>query len=392
MRADRPPQVGRITARPLTIAKGDYQTRYDSTKDLYTKKDKDGNAILDADGNVVYLTEDGKVDGIEEEVIADLVGDYLFTDEKFVENLLATNEKVFKGVWNEIKYFVKISTAGSEQQEKFLEAQRAFERAYNARGKASGGTQYSLSQNARSELKKVLQDTNYRNEVLLRDETPAIMLSQKGVRNLPMAMNASHIRENVFTEEEAKNLGLRVDDNTHYHGLGEDFFLKVIDGLDNVKEAYRGTKNAKNPMRGENYFLLVSEFTDDNGNTVNVPVYIDEHAQFNRVFVDVNKISTVFGRDNFRDYIARQVQNKDLVRIKNRSTQTSERDTLIVPGYGEDASNDTSLPQNGNGVKGQFSLAEAPVKQEISSAGTSLNQIPAKADKIPPLEKVVSLR
>ncbi|MBP3706499.1 MAG: hypothetical protein J6J13_04555, partial [Clostridia bacterium] len=164
----------------------------------------------------------------------------------------------------------------------------------------SGGWQYSLNVNAKSELHKALYDKNYRNEVLLRDNTPPIMLSQKGVKNLPMVMNASHIRENVFTEEEAKNLGLRVDKNKNYHGIGETNFLKIIDSLDGVKEAYRGTKNASDSARRENYFLLITEFKDENQNTINVPVFIDEHAQYNRVFIKTNKIATVFGRDNFR--------------------------------------------------------------------------------------------
>ena len=115
---------------------------------------------------------------------------------------------------------------------------------------------YSLNQNAPRELHRALYDKSYQGEVLLRDETPAILLAQKGVRNLPMTMNASHIRENVFTEQEAKALGLQVNSYTHYHGLGEAFFLKVIDGLD-YAEGYRGTRYARNPARRENYFLLV---------------------------------------------------------------------------------------------------------------------------------------
>ena len=153
-----------------------------------------------------------------------------------------------------------------------------------------------------------------------------------------MAMKASHIRENVFSEEEARKLGLPVNGSINYHGLGEEFFLKIIDGLDNVKEAYRGTKNADDSSRRENYFLLISEFVDEEGNTINVPVYIDEHAQINRVFIEVNKISTVFGRGNFREYINRQIRNKNLVRIKNRSNQASERSAPIAEGYGKDAS------------------------------------------------------
>ena len=74
-------------------------------------------------------------------------------------------------------------------------------------------------------------------------------------------------------------------------------------GLDNVTEAYRGTKSANDSSRRENHFLLISEFTDSNGNDINVPVYIEETSMVNNVYIDTNKISTVFGRDNFREYI-----------------------------------------------------------------------------------------
>ena len=66
----------------------------------------------------------------------------------------------------------------------------------------SGG-RYSLNQNASSELHKALYDKIYSNEILLRDETPQILLQQKGVKSLPMVMQISHIRENVFSETEA---------------------------------------------------------------------------------------------------------------------------------------------------------------------------------------------
>ena len=327
--------------------KGEYDARLAQIKNLYTGKE--GYTGTDADAK------------FRKEVVADLVGDYIFTDKAFVQNL-STNRNVFQKIYDEIKYLYNVATAGSEQKRQLEKAKKIFAQVWRdtKNTTAEGGTKYSLNKDAATELHKALYDTRYRNEVRLRDETPAIMLAQKGVKNLPMAMNASHIRENVFTEDEARSLGLRVDDDTHYHGLGEEFFLKVIDGLDNVKEAYRGTKNATDPNRGEDYFLLVSEFTDDAGNTVNVPVYINEHAQFNRVFVDVNKISTVFGRENFRDYINRQIQQKNLVRIKNRSTQASERNELISLGYGEDASFEANVPQETPGVNPQ----NAPTEQQ----------------------------
>ena len=201
-----------------------------------------------------------------------------------------------------------------------------------------GGVKYSLNENAETELHRALYDKNFKGEVLLRDVTPEIMLSQKGVRNLPMSMNASHIRENVFSEAEAEKMGLRIGKGINYHGIGEELFLKIIDGLDNVREAYRGTKNADNPSRSTNYFLLISEFSDSYGNRINVPVYIDEHGSVNNVILDVNKISTVYGKRNLQEYIQRQVKNGNLIRIKNRSNLTSESQAPIARDYGEKAS------------------------------------------------------
>ncbi|MBE6798797.1 MAG: hypothetical protein E7525_03340 [Ruminococcaceae bacterium] len=211
---------------------------------------------------------------------------------------------------------------------------------------AEGGVSYSLRKGAENDVEKALKDKKYRNDVYLTESSPSIIASQKGVRNLPMLMKASHIRENVYTEQEAKNLGLKVDEHTHYHGLGKDLFLKIIDGLDDVKLAYRGTKNASDTSRRENYFLLISQYKDANGNTINVPVYINEKGQYNRVFMDTNKIATVFGRDNFFDYIQDKVKNGDLVRIKNRSTQAIERTALIAGGYSKNASNNNILNPN----------------------------------------------
>lgn len=305
---------------------------------------------------------------IENELTADLIGDYLFTDSDFVSRLSTEKLGLFKRIFEEIKYLIKTATAGSKQARELEKVKRVFEKAYKENGTANNvesGIKYSLAKDASVELHKALYDKTYESEVLLRDETPAIMLAQKGVKNLPMAMNASHIRENIFTEEEAKELGLRVDKYINYHGLGEEFFLQVIDGLDDVKLAYRGTKNAENSPRRENYFLLISQFKDSNGDTVNVPVYINEHALFNRVFVDVNKISTVFGRKNFEEYIKNQVKKGNLVRIKNRSNQTSESPTPIVGHYEEDASKNI-IPQNEEKSSGE---QKNSLGEDISTIG-----------------------
>ena len=230
------------------------------------------------------------------------------------------------------------------------------------------GDKYQLKVGAADEVEKALRDRNYRDDVYLTESSPAIIANQKGVRNLPMLMKASHIRENVFTEAEARQRGLKVDKNINYHGLGKDLFLKIIDGLDDVQYAYRGTKNADNPSRRENYFLLISQYKDGDGNTINVPVFINEQGQYNRVFIETNKIATVFGRNDMLAYLQREVEKGNLVKIKNKSTQASERTTPIVAGYSLNASVDTTVTQKSPSVNSILSenpkkITENPKKQ-----------------------------
>lgn len=209
-------------------------------------------------------------------------------------------------------------------------------------------------------------------EIKLTDSSPVILTSQKGVRDLPMMIKASHARENILTEKEAEELGLSVRSDTHFHGLGKDLFLKVIDGLDGVTRAYRGTKNAEKSERRENYFLLVSQYKDADGNIINVPVYINEGGIYNRVYIDTNKIATVFGRNEFEAYIKRELAKGNLVRIKNRSTQASESAPPIGDNYSKNASTD-SISDSSKNVNTKFSdrdseyleLAKDPVKNAL---------------------------
>ena len=239
---------------------------------------------------------------------------------------------------------------------------------------------YSLSKNARNDVEKALYDKNYQGEIKLTDSSPAILISQKGVKNLPMIMKASHLRENIFTEAEAQQNGFKVSPNINYHGLGAELFLKVIDGLDNVTEAYRGTAKAERSERRENYFLLVSQYTDKDGNTINVPVYINERGLYNRVFIDANKISTVFGRIEFRKYISEQIKKGNLVRIKNRSNQTSESTSPINADYSKDASAN-SIPNFDENVntsgENNFPFTEK-AKNSKSATSDTLNKFAEK--------------
>ncbi|MBQ7095819.1 MAG: hypothetical protein IJN80_05170 [Clostridia bacterium] len=227
-----------------------------------------------------------------------------------------------------------------------------------------GAMKYSLKDGAATEVKKAINNKYYGGDIELTETTPSIVVSQKGAKNLPMAMKASHIRENILTEKEAQAMGLKVDGKTNYHGLGDTLFLKVMDSLEDVTEAYRGTKNADNPNRREKYFLLISQHKNQNGDTINVPVYINEHANCNRVMIDVNKVATVFGKEDLRGYIQKELRKGNIVRIKNRSIQTSEPTAPIAASYGMNTSNNNISQNNQNSQEKNNST---PKQRKVSS-------------------------
>jgi len=92
-----------------------------------------------------YQGEDGQ-QKIQNELAADLVGDYLFQDADFVRHLSVEHRNVFQKIFDEIKYLCKIATAGSSEARQLERVKKTFEDAYRANSKASGDTKYSIGE------------------------------------------------------------------------------------------------------------------------------------------------------------------------------------------------------------------------------------------------------
>lgn len=70
---------------------------------------------------------------IKREVVADLVGEYLFTDANFVNNLSTKNRNVFQKMYDEVKHLLKLATAGSKEAKELEKVKKAFDDAYRAK-------------------------------------------------------------------------------------------------------------------------------------------------------------------------------------------------------------------------------------------------------------------
>lgn len=112
-------------------SKGEFQTRFDATKELYKGVYKDlDEADFDAK--------------IRNELTSDLVGEYLFTDSDFINRLSTEKPNIFKKVYDEIKYMLKIATAGSQEAKELEKVKKIFEKAYKESASTDTNTKYSL--------------------------------------------------------------------------------------------------------------------------------------------------------------------------------------------------------------------------------------------------------
>lgn len=113
-------------------SKGEYDSRLESITALYKKYSPDADPM--------------------QELTADLVGEYIFSDQDFVNNLSVKNQNIFQKVYSEIKHLLKLATAGSEEARMLEKAKRTFEKAYrqaaNSQTDADADVKYSLRKEA----------------------------------------------------------------------------------------------------------------------------------------------------------------------------------------------------------------------------------------------------
>ena len=157
--------------------------------------------------------------------------------------------------------------------------------------------------NLSKRIDNVLKNINERNPVRLRDYTPQVLV-ENGVKDLPMYENPSHIRKNILTKEEAQKLGLATSIINHYHGLGKELYIKIINSLDSPRVIFKN-KNNKD-------YLILTTVKDNNNSNIIVPIEIETITKINIFNIDINRIKTVYGYDrkdpNLNKYIKNNIK------------------------------------------------------------------------------------
>ena len=102
---------------------------------------KEGKAAFNARLKAAEQAYKGKTNTTAEaEVAADLIGEYLFSDYDFVNNLSKTNQNIFMKMFDEVKHLYKMATAGSREAIELEKVRHAFQKAYNENVKNDNNT------------------------------------------------------------------------------------------------------------------------------------------------------------------------------------------------------------------------------------------------------------
>ena len=275
------------TVTEYAKSKGEYDTRLKQLTKLY----------------------EGRNANIEQELVADLIGDYLFTDKQFVSNLSTEHRDIFDKLFDEVKYLYKTATAGSKEARQLLKVKKAFEEAYRAETKSptgEGGVRYAIQEKAltadstEQERYELLKDEKINvaqvdNEKLDQVDLDAYNTRKKsavspGLRELASRLGILNVDLNnsriAFPFQfSSRNLNKSLHHQLEYGGTYQDYakamtcFNEIVEAAIPVEvhpEKKVGTVKENPDLK--NVYVLISAFQDGN-NIVPVELEVKEFRE-----------------------------------------------------------------------------------------------------------------
>lgn len=318
---------------------------------------------------------------INQEALADISGQ-LFGNQEFINHIQKDNPGFFKRIYNEIKYLWH-QFRGYTNQNQFIEdLYNKWTDAYNNSNQFNNTTNLLLSENAYADVKKAITQTA--NEAV-KEKIPLIKLKDNtiktlvdyGVKDLPMLQRTSHLRENILTETEAKKLGYSID-KKHYHGLGIDTYLKIIDSMDNPIGVYQYVDGSGSKYDSSNFIVVTP--VEINGNKCIVPIKIDQKANYNQIEIEYNRIKTAYAKDN-NNYISRLLNE---TKIKEIFAGSNSQGTPL---------SNKNIQQNNSNVNSQNRINSSNWKEYLENnfksnkTTTSMRDLNIKEKKILPTKE-----
>lgn len=163
----------------------DMAIEYAKTKGIYDSKIKN---ITDSYGDL--LADESQ---IKEELTADLVGDFLFNDEHFIENLAVKNKNIFQKIYDYVKHAYKMITSKTDEAKALENLKYQFDKVYNSVFETNDTeTQYSIA-GKQGMLNAIKSDTQ--NLELERNYNKAQQMQENGIDNETIRQNTGWFQD-----------------------------------------------------------------------------------------------------------------------------------------------------------------------------------------------------
>lgn len=290
---------------------------------------------------ITKLYEGVKGANVEQELTADLIGEYLFSDEAFVQQLSTQNRNIFQKIYDEIKYLVKTVTSGSKEAKQLEKVKKVFEKAYKQTTKDTGNeskTQFNISED--TELYQYIQDSldgklskkssyilsESISEKLAKDIENIVGFSVEGYENKISPGNIEHIRKEHGVD------GRSDKSMSDLHDLAKINY--VIENYDNLREGKR-SKEYKNSDGSfaktielqkkidDNFYYVVEAVPDAKAKSLHVvSAYINKNDTFSEVAVSQDPSRYV------QDELQTNVSSDDSISQKQQNTTENQKFSL----------------------------------------------------------------
>lgn len=285
--ADSPNMLAAITGHEITHLL-ENTNEYKKLRKLaydYAKLQGDERSADVEDYGLYEEISDGDSEYLNQELTADLVGDYIVNNEDFIRNLYAKDKNVFQKIKDFIDDLVTRFT-GTDEERKLRECQRSFERAIREYNKGQKNINIETTQ----------QETQQKTENIQQQTTEDIAPIKEQVKETPKEfaevtdedlfnINMEEV-ENQFDKQEYK-LNEDADDTTpfgNYWDLDDNYF-KLKDGntlwIETPRE-YGKYKNGKTNYQQEIYNKIDFMIEDSNGEIIDEYSIENEKGEFTR--------------------------------------------------------------------------------------------------------------
>ena len=314
-----------------------------------------------------------------EEAIADGYKEWVLARQNGRGTMLGKLFQKMQDFWHKVKALLT-GMADAHEVMRRLESGEVWERGRDTSG--SKGKLFSLFSNEeqskwkeygskfKDNVAKALNGEIKSNTVIKVCDTPMI-LKELGVPDLPIKMRIGLAANTTKAKGEAR----------HAHGLTSDMLEQIPQALN---EPVFVIKSAT--VAGD--IIVFTDIKDSEGHSVIVPLAIQKDIGNQNV---ANVIKSIYGRDNEDLFVTKNVLAENVLYAnteKSPAWLTAFRLQLPLlitkqSSFIENSISDKLQKGNTGNVTGTSERIRASIAQAISSADTSLNQIPAVFKKIP---------